>query len=305
MDLNTMFLRFSEKSENGVMVSNHINYQSYDGQLELKIQQIKYKLIVQIINAKHITGDKIHVKVKVHGGQSSRQRIHRTKSIKSKDYKRWDDMWKCSVSSGSYTNVTLSMWNRSKGNTPCTLLGYMTFDLHQPMNDLNVTIADGHYYLLNRSLGAHKHLKVIHRSCSLESDHTQQRVSAAHVEQHRVTFQLCSPSERVGMKLCGLTAAVISHISPHSPAARVGLKTGDVIKDVNHYDVTNKSATTVAELIRGHDLTKRLTFTVMRYYDNDLINDLLPRIRSYIGQSEDELDISYYHSDYNEMREYD
>ena len=276
MNANMMYVGLREKHPHA-HESSSIVYQSYEGQLQVKIVQKHKKLIVKILRARHIHSCvRVHVKVKVHGEKTTTQRIHRTQSISQTDTIQWNDTWKCGISSENHNYVTLSMWNRTKLTEPCDLIGCMNFDLLLPLPKKATVIADGDYYLLHKSIGACKHLKVTRPfdfCAPINTIHLLQERTIT--ERHRVILPL-NPTIQVGMKLCGTEAAVISVIHPHSPAERVGLKVGDVITCVNKHDVTHEDSTTVAELIRIHDYIKPLTLTVTRYHSDTFLSNITP-----------------------------
>ena len=167
------------------------------------------------------------------------------------------------------------MWNKSKATEPCDLIGCMTFDLLQSLPKNATIIADGHYYLLHKSVGTCKNMKVTRPFDSCSPINTMHFLQESTITEHHRVVLPVNPTAKVGIKLCGTEAAVISVIHPHSPAERVGLKVGDVITSVNKHDVTHEDSTAVAELLRIYDYIKPLTLTVTRYHSNTVLSELM------------------------------
>lgn len=141
-------------------------YQVYAGQLEVNIKQLKDKLYVKIFGLQDVFFDgKLHVKLKVIGSSSAIR--HRTSVVQGG--KSWNDRWSCRVKQCKY--ITLSVWKTSQKSD---LVGCMTFDLHPPQKHLDVCVADGWYYLLDKNIGVEKHLKVEphHNQSAAEGGHT-------------------------------------------------------------------------------------------------------------------------------------
>ena len=264
--------------DNGSVGDAHtFKQQIYGGQLELQLLQKRDDITLKILGARQIRGyDRLHVEVSVYGKTTTSHRLHRTQSIHNSGETQWNNTWKCTVTSGQHRYVTLSLWNRSNVDKPSDLVGCMTFELQQPSTDNTAVIADGSYYLLHESLGAHKNLKVqglFDLRVPLHKIHLQQTNNIT--EQHRVVLQLHPPAAKIGLKLRGTDAAIISVIRSHSPAERAGLMIGDVITSVNKTDVTGKDGAVVKKQIRMHDYRRPLVLTVTRKHGHSLHNNVL------------------------------
>ena len=114
---------------------------------------------------------------------------------------------------------------------------------------------DSYNHLLNNFYGELDEPKIIQAAISgmmsfLDDPYT------TYLDEQNSEFlfdSLRSTYEGIGVRLSNDEPALIDEVFPDSPAAKAGIKKGDIIKSVNGVEVKDKSANDIATLIRGSE----------------------------------------------------
>ena len=244
---NDLFVEMREISKDK-RYENKTLYQMYHGQLQLSVVRDGRFVCVNVQSARHMkpTTTKLYVKIKL--THSNNQRIiHRTPTVHGDD-PTWNYTCNLKLKTTIYSRLLISVWSE---NSKCH--GCMTF--HFTPQSARTNIADGWYFLLHKSLGIKKHLKVtLHRpGFRTQSTAPDTTVRASYSTYHTVRLQ--SSTREYGMKLSGQHPVRVSKVLRGSVAAEAGVLSEDYIVKINDLDVSSLTLSSLIQIIQQSDCT--------------------------------------------------
>lgn len=254
------FLEVRQPNSSGDGVQNPIVHQAYLGELDLTLQRLPKSVAVSINHGNFFDYQNVYVKVKLCTNQRSGKKVKRTDFS---DSAIWNKTW--NIKCKRFNVVQIAVWNLSSQykNAP-NLIGCMSFTIPSEEG----TFAHGSYYLLHRSIGCSKHLRVVHdRLPFAEHDKLSAKISATSssdmtmlASYSTTKVATMSSSDSYGLKLAGEAPSYICRVIHSSIAHRAGLQINDKIVAINGLDVSYTDARTVSSFIKNAKGDVTLTF---------------------------------------------
>ena len=245
------------------LVKNATLAQTYCGKLKIRINRTGQSLSVQVTEGEfEKKSGRFYVKLKLSRADGKTIKIYRTSRTESC---QWNKLYSFRLKeSHANCRLLISVFQHQKRS--CSVhLGCMSFSVYRVFSDIKMlpeqnVVADGWYFLLHRTLGQSKHLRVVTERITFAEHDRRQTMTLPKTSSLEYTAEL-RPSEgsRYGLKLTGSSPAHVCRVVKDSIAQRAGIQLNDQILQINGTDVSTTNAATAATLIRHANTPIRIS----------------------------------------------